>query len=74
MTKRTCSLALAVAVLLTASAASAAVPGVQSSGTQVPTMNNRNSAQRAIFFNKQGKEQSAPSHYAELWGDAALGG
>jgi hypothetical protein len=73
-----CSLGLAAAVLLAASAASAAVAGVQSSGTQAPasvaTTNSMDSGQRVIFFNKQGKEQRAPTHYAELWGDAALGG
>jgi hypothetical protein len=68
MKMRTCSLGLAAAVLLAASVASAAVPASST------TMNSTDAGQRVIFFNKQGKEQSAPSHYAELWGDAALGG
>jgi hypothetical protein len=74
---RGCSLELAAAVLLAASAASAAVAGMQSSGTQASasvTTNRMATGQRVIFFSKQGKVQSAPTHYAELWGDAALGG
>jgi hypothetical protein len=30
--------------------------------------------QRVTFFNKQGHVQNAPTHYAQIWGDAALGG
>jgi hypothetical protein len=77
MKMRTCSLGLATAVLLAASTASAAVAAVPSSGTQAPasvTTNSMDSGQRVIFFNRQGKEQSAQSYYAELWGRAALGG
>jgi hypothetical protein len=78
MKMRTCSLRLTAAVLLTASTASAAIAGAQSSGTEAPasvtTRNTMDTSQRVIFFNKQGKEQSAPTHYAEFWGDAALGG
>jgi hypothetical protein len=33
-----------------------------------------NSGQRVIYFNKEGKEQIAPTHYAELWGGADSGG
>jgi hypothetical protein len=62
MKVRMCSLGLAAAVFLAASAASAAV--------SVPT----DPGQRVIYFNQQGKAQSAPTHDAELWGRAALGG
>ena len=34
----------------------------------------RNEAQNITYFNKQGTEKSKPTHFAELWGDAALGG
>jgi hypothetical protein len=33
-----------------------------------------NDSQRVTFFNKQGEVKKAPTHYAEIWGDAALGG
>jgi hypothetical protein len=62
MKTRISSLALAAAVLLAASAASAAVPGVQPSGAQVPvsasTMDKGNSGQRVTYFNKQGKDRT----------------
>jgi hypothetical protein len=77
MKSRTPSLVLAAAVLLAASAASAAVPNMQSSGTQTraPAMTQSdNGNQRVTFFNKQGDVQNAPTHYAQIWGDAALGG
>jgi hypothetical protein len=72
MKMRTRSLGLAAAVLLTVSAALAAVADAKS--PESTTMNSANIGQRVIFFNKQGKEQSAPTHYVELWGEAALGG
>jgi hypothetical protein len=33
-----------------------------------------NDNQRVTFFNKQGEVKKASTHYAEIWGDAALGG
>jgi hypothetical protein len=77
MKLRTPSLVLAAAVLLAASAASAAIPSMQSSGTQAraPAMSQSdNGSQRVTFFNKQGHVQNAPTPYAQIWGDAALGG
>jgi hypothetical protein len=78
MKMRTSLAVLAAATLFVASAVSAAVAAVPSSGTQVPassaTTNSMENGQRVIFFNEQGKQQSAPSHYAELWGEAASGG
>jgi predicted phage tail protein len=77
MKPRTPALVLATAVLLAASAASAAVPSMQSLSTQTraPAMSQSdNGNQRVTFFNKQGHVQNAPTHYAQIWGDAALGG
>jgi hypothetical protein len=33
-----------------------------------------NDSQRVTFFNKQGDVKKATTHYAQIWGDAALGG
>jgi hypothetical protein len=75
MKPRTPSLVLAAAVLLAASAASAAVPSMQSSGMQTRTLTQSgNDNQRVTFFNKRGNAQNAPTPYAQIWGDAALGG
>jgi hypothetical protein len=61
-------------MLLAASAASAAVPGVQRSGAQAAarTMQNGNSNHQVTYFSKQGTVKNPPTH-AEIWGVAALG-
>jgi hypothetical protein len=76
MKPRTPSLVLATAVLLAASAASAAVPSMQSLSTQRARAMSQsdNGNQRVTFFNKQGHVQNAPTHYVQIRGDAALGG
>jgi hypothetical protein len=43
--------------------------------TRAPAMTpSGNDSQRVTFCNKQGDVKNAPTHYAQTWGDAALGG
>jgi hypothetical protein len=70
------STALAAALLLArvsvASAAGVPPLRVQTSTGSTATP-NRNGGETVTYYNQQGKAQTAPTHFAEIWGDAGLG-
>jgi Spy/CpxP family protein refolding chaperone len=66
------SIALAAMVLVASCtvAAAATMPSTQPV-TATPHWNNGN---KVTYFNKQGKQQNTATHFAQVWGDASLGG
>jgi hypothetical protein len=56
-----------------ASAAGMAQSGVQTSASAIATPNASN-GERVAYYNQHGKTQKAPTQFAQIWGDASLGG
>jgi hypothetical protein len=65
-----------VAIALTAgwSGGVAAMPSASTQTAPAASTTPHNSRQQVTYFNKQGKEQSDPTRFAQTWGDASLGG
>jgi len=68
------SIALAATVLLAGCSVAAAAGMTSKASPPVNTTPHWNSEQRVTYFNKQGSERNTPTHFAEIWGDASLGG
>jgi hypothetical protein len=65
------SIALAAMALVASCTVAAAATMLSHPASMTPHWNNGN---KVTFFNKQGKQQDTPTHFAQIWGDASLGG